>query len=159
MDLSEPVLDALQLGLLLLLYLFFFRVVRAVWVETGDGRRARRGTAPVATPTTRTTAPPERPRGIPGHAVVVEPLADAGTSYTVTSETTIGRGAGCNIAIDDSFASSVHARLFMRDGSLWLEDLGSTNGTLCNGKTISAPVLVGFGDLVGVGGTVLELVR
>jgi pSer/pThr/pTyr-binding forkhead associated (FHA) protein len=158
MDLSEPVLDVLQLGLLGLLYLFFLRVVRAVWVETADTRKTR---APkqVAAPVAAAPRPPEKPRGIPTHAVIIEPASATGTTFDVTSETTIGRGAGCNIALDDTYASSVHARLFVRDGALWLEDLGSTNGTRCNGQQISAPVGVSFGDLVGIGGVTLELVR
>ena len=41
----------------------------------------------------------------------------------------MGRAAGCQVTIDDTYASQIHARVFSRDGQLFVEDLGSTNGT------------------------------
>ena len=55
--------------------------------------------------------------------------------------------------------SQVHARAFDRDGTLWVEDAGSTNGTLVNGKRITEPVKLRKGDRVQVGETVLEAQR
>ena len=37
---------------------------------------------------------------------------------------------------DDSFVSTVHARVFRRDGAVYVEDLGSRNGTLLNGEPL-----------------------
>ncbi len=53
----------------------------------------------------------------------------------------------------------LHARLFRRDGRLWVEDLGSTNGTFVNRKKVAAPVALRRGDRLQVGTTVLEVTR
>jgi pSer/pThr/pTyr-binding forkhead associated (FHA) protein len=60
---------------------------------------------------------------------------------------------------DDSYASQLHARIFRKDGRLWLEDLGSTNGTYLNAKAVTSPVALRRGDRVQVGRTVLEVTR
>jgi pSer/pThr/pTyr-binding forkhead associated (FHA) protein len=59
----------------------------------------------------------------------------------------------------DSFVSQVHARVFRRGDDYWVEDLGSTNGTLVNGRRINGAVPVRRGDRVQVGRSVLELQR
>jgi pSer/pThr/pTyr-binding forkhead associated (FHA) protein len=61
--------------------------------------------------------------------------------------------------VDDSYTSSLHARLFRRNGSLWVEDLGSTNGTWVNAERIGSAAKLGKGDLLQVGGTVFEVSR
>jgi two-component system cell cycle response regulator len=55
--------------------------------------------------------------------------------------------------------SQNHARIVRRDGRLWLEDLGSTNGTYLNTKAVSAPSVLHRGDRIQVGRTVLEVNR
>jgi pSer/pThr/pTyr-binding forkhead associated (FHA) protein len=73
---------------------------------------------------------------------------------------TIGRGGGCAVPLTfDTFVSQVHARAFDREGTLWVEDAGSTNGTLVNSKRISQPMKLRKGDRVQVGETVLEARR
>ena len=57
---------------------------------------------------------------------------------------------------DDTFASSLHARVFARDGGVYVEDLGSTNGTYLNGTRLTMPAVLRPGDQVQVGNTVLE---
>jgi pSer/pThr/pTyr-binding forkhead associated (FHA) protein len=60
---------------------------------------------------------------------------------------------------DDTFVSQVHARVFRRDGSLFVEDLGSTNGTFLNRKAVSSPMALRKGDRLQVGRSVLEVTR
>ncbi|MHB8329533.1 MAG: FHA domain-containing protein, partial [Acidimicrobiales bacterium] len=50
-------------------------------------------------------------------------------------------------------------RLYRRDGGLWVEDLGSTNGTWVNAERIGEVTRLGRGDLLQVGGTVFEVSR
>ena len=50
----------------------------------------------------------------------------------------IGRSPSCTLVLDDSYASSRHARVFPKDGAWWLEDLGSTNGTMMDGRPVHA---------------------
>lgn len=88
---------------------------------------------------------------------IVEPAALAGQRYAVTSTLSIGRAAGCEITLDDTFISQVHARVTRTQSGVVIEDLGSTNGTYLNRKRVTAPVVVQAGDVIQVGSTVLEL--
>lgn len=88
--------------------------------------------------------------------VVIEPAADAGVRFDLADELTLGRGGGCGITIDDTFASQLHARLY-REGDRWfIEDLGSTNGTRRNDQPVSGPQQLARGDRIQLGNTVLE---
>ena len=158
----EPLLNVLKICLLVLLYLFFFRVLRAVWAEVHlagqaaggagmSGRRARRAGGDAA---------PRRGRArerTPPKLKVVQPAELAGTVYPLGDELTVGRAAGCQITLDDTYASQLHARIFMRDGQLYVEDLGSTNGTYLNRRKVSAPMVVSQGDQIQIGSTVMEV--
>jgi len=155
---SESVLTVLKFCLLALLYLFLMRVV---WVVL----RELRGTPappPVPAPAARPAAAPPAPRNRKRawRLIVTEPVTEKGHAYAVDGEVTIGRGGGCTVLLTfDTFVSQVHARAFDRDGKLWVEDLGSTNGTYVNGKQVSEPVMLRRGDRVQVGETVLEADR
>lgn len=72
-------------------------------------------------------------------------------------EMTIGRAAGCQISLDDTYISQLHARVAPADGGVVIEDLGSTNGTYLNRQRVTIPVLGGSGDQVQLGGIVMEL--
>lgn len=49
----------------------------------------------------------------------------------------IGRSSSCDLSVDGAYVSRTHCRLFERDGTLWLEDLDSSNGTYEDGERIS----------------------
>ncbi|MGE0795625.1 MAG: FHA domain-containing protein, partial [Acidimicrobiia bacterium] len=89
--------------------------------------------------------------------VVVEPLAEAGHRHPLGEEVTVGRAAGCTVTLEDNYVSQLHARLFRKDGAVYVEDLGSTNGTYVNGQKLNGTALVKRGDLVRIGSTVLEV--
>ena len=72
----------------------------------------------------------------------------------------MGRGGGCGIVLpDDHFVSTVHARVFRRGNDVYVEDLGSRNGTYVNGSPVAAPIRLRRGDRVQFGETVAEVVR
>ena len=72
--------------------------------------------------------------------MLVEPAAEAGAAFPIDDEITLGRGGGCTVPLAfDTFVSQVHARAFDRDGTLWIEDLGSRNGTFVNGEQVHEP--------------------
>ena len=154
----ESLLTILKFCFLALLYLFFLRVVRAVWTEVSP--------QPAAAPP-RARAPMARPPAARGRAAaagpvrlhVVEPPETRGQSYEVGDEITIGRGQSCQITIDDTFVSQLHARVYHRDGRVYVEDLGSTNGTYLNRKKLTGSVALAEGDRIQMGKTVLEVVR
>jgi pSer/pThr/pTyr-binding forkhead associated (FHA) protein len=69
----------------------------------------------------------------------------------------VGRGADCQLVLDDDYVSTRHARVVAGDSGLYIEDLGSTNGTYVNGMRISAPTTITLQDTVRIGKTVLKL--
>jgi hypothetical protein len=155
---NDQVLTILKGCLIALLYLFLARVV---WVVN----RELRGTpAPAALPVRPTAAPattskePKRARG--WRLDVREGTAQPGRSFPIDTEITIGRGAGCAISFpDDTFVSTLHARVFLNDDSVWIEDLGSTNGTAVNGSAIAQPTRLRKGDRIDIGSTTFEVSR
>ncbi|HEY5171713.1 MAG TPA: FHA domain-containing protein [Acidimicrobiia bacterium] len=154
---SDSILTVLKFCLLALLYVFLLRVV---WIVA----RELRGSASMsAVPPAPVPAPPAASRASrrrEWRLVVVVPETERGRSYPIEGDATIGRGGGCAVPLTfDTFVSQVHARAFDRDGILWVEDAGSTNGTLVNDKRISEPAKLRKGDRVQVGETVLEAQR
>ena len=54
----------------------------------------------------------------------------------------MGRSSASDLVLADKFLSRKHARLFVSDGSMMVEDLGSRNGTLLNGSPVQQPTRV-----------------
>ena len=208
-DTTEALLGILKYALLALLYLFFARVLWAVWSEVkatntpqvapnqrrGSGpaqpqqqpnQQAQPGYQPMLAPVGASAVmdptvfsdptaaapfpspaaaypvgPTKRiPRGRRGNVarlVITQPKASKGATYATTDELSIGRAPGNAIVLhDDTFASQLHARVFRRSGTIWIEDLGSTNGTYVNGGRVSVAVQIAIGDRLQVGNTILE---
>jgi hypothetical protein len=151
----ESVLTILKFCFLALLFLFLYRVVRVVVLEM-------RAPLPVAGGGGAVAAAPARPargRG-PTQLRILEPEERRGETFTITDDVTVGRGGGCGISLgDDTFVSQVHARLFRREGDVYVEDLGSRNGTLLNGAAVTTAARVRRGDRVQFGHTVTEALR
>lgn len=149
-----PILRTLEYGVVILLWLFFMWVVRAVWVEVRPLKRRRRRrdrNDPVTD---------GRRRGRRLNLHTIRPDEQAGRVHEIADEVTVGRAPGCGVSIDyDTYASQLHARLFRLDGDLWVEDLGSTNGTWVNTIRIGERTKLAKGDLLQVGGTVFEVGR
>ena len=143
----QAIIRPLQWFVVIIIFLFFMRVVRAVYVETRPGgRRKERRSRSARVLNLEIVEPPER----------------AGERFSVEEgkELSLGRSVTCDVAVpDDVYASTLHARLF-RDGSnLLIEDLQSTNGTYVNTERVVVPTRLSKGDVVQVGGTILEVVR
>jgi pSer/pThr/pTyr-binding forkhead associated (FHA) protein len=159
---ADPALRFLEYVFLALLYLFFLRVLRAVWVELREPRVVQAAPAqPVAAPEASNGARKNgsrKGRGLPQQLAVMSPDESTGESFALADELTIGRSADCAVPLPgDNFVSQFHARVFRRQNEFWVEDLGSTNGTLMNGRKLSGPAPVRRGDRLQVGRTVLEL--
>ena len=159
----EALLTILKFFLVALVYLFFFRVLRAVWAEV------RAVPQPVAAqPASAAPSRPARqasPPAKPARLNVIEPAENRGSQFDLGEELTIGRADGCRIRLDDSFTSQLHARIFQRDGQLFVEDLGSTNGTYLNRRgtqakeKVAGPLALKLGDRLMIGKTVLEVAK
>jgi hypothetical protein len=148
---SEQLLTLLKLCLLLLLYLFFFRVIRAVWVEI----RGPATVVPVASKRGSRRSRRATRSGAQHTLEVLEPDVLRGAVFALGDEVTIGRAGGCEVLLDDGFVSQVHARVYTSDGTILVEDLGSTNGTYLNRQRVSGPMAVKPGDQLQIGNTVL----
>ena len=152
---SEQLLNVFKVCLLIVLYLFFLRVLRAVWAELKEPKPAVVASpAPSAPPS---AAAPAQKQAARSHFVVVSPEEQRGRAYELLDELTVGRAAGCHIALDDRFVSQLHARMFRRDDQCFIEDLGSTNGTFLNDDKVTSPALLTKGDHVRIGNVVMEL--
>ncbi len=82
-----------------------------------------------------------------------------GERLALRAANAIGRDAGNDISLQDEAASARHATLESEDGSWWIEDLGSTNGTLVNGVRIEKRERLRPGDEIGIGRVLLRLER
>jgi hypothetical protein len=74
-----------------------------------------------------------------------------GSTYPLLRLTSLGRAPTNTIIVDDSFASSDHASVALRNGQWWLEDRRSRNGTTLNEIRISQPAVITDGDIIGIG--------
>src|SRR3954452_11224860 len=86
------------------------------------------------------------------HVLVVDA---AGTRHTLTNgRNVIGRGTEADIRLPDTGVSRKHVDVVLENGTAVAEDLGSTNGTLVNGRRISRQPL-SDGDVIRIGHSVL----
>ncbi len=75
-----------------------------------------------------------------------------GETYPLEQEETLmGRDLANDIAIGDPEVSRRHARFVKKEGTIYIEDLGSTNGTFLNGERISNPQQLRPGDVITLG--------
>ena len=78
---------------------------------------------------------------------------DAGTSFQIDSGAVIGRSPETDVLIEDRFSSGSHARIFERDGCLYIEDLESTNGTYLNSERLHSAERLRIDDNIRIGET------
>jgi pSer/pThr/pTyr-binding forkhead associated (FHA) protein len=150
----ESVLTILKYCFLALMYLFLLRVVQIVLREM----RTPKPAALVDGAPASAAAPRRRGPGL--RLRLLEPTAREGETIPLGDELTVGRGGGCGIVLaDDQFVSTVHARVFRRGDDVFVEDLGSRNGTFVNGQPVDGTMRLRRGDRVQFGQTVAELLR
>ncbi len=151
---------AVKVAFLIVLYLFVARAVRAVVLDVFGPRAERRRppSAPSYQSRPAPPAPPAKPSRRPPRELVVTD-ANGRRTIPLKESITVGRAATCDLVVADNYVSNVHARIYLRDGSYWLEDLGSTNGTYMNRARVSVPTAFGPGDEVRMGKATLELRR
>jgi FHA domain len=147
----DPVAVALKFGFLAVLYLFLF------WMARSALKDLRRGTAAApayedATGMHRATAGlNDAPTGTPKLRVGSAAGLRAGSAYDLSDGALLGRGDSADIRLEDTFASSAHARLVPQGDVMVLEDLGSTNGTYLNGEPLRGPQPLHVGDSIRIG--------
>jgi hypothetical protein len=152
---DDPIAVALQFGFLAILYLFLLWVVRSARRDLAGGANAD---VPVAG---GAAAQPSRERGgmdlrqgiRPRLVVVAAMNFPPGTEFEIGDSATMGRAPSSDVPIEDPFASSAHARIFPRGQFMYIEDMGSTNGTSLNGRQLRRPEQLKTADTVRIGET------
>jgi hypothetical protein len=151
----DEALLILKVGFIVLLYLFIWRIVRSASRDFrgGPGQAAVGQESMIIAP-----GQAAAPGMAPGRArlvVLKSPALAQGEEIPVDSmPITVGRGGQNDVPLDgDEFSSARHARFESRRDGLWVEDIGSTNGTLVNEARVTTPRRLGRGDVVRVGQT------
>jgi hypothetical protein len=150
----DELLLVLKIAFLVLLYLFIWRIVRTA---SRDLRLPQESF--ILAPTAAAGVAASRPGPITGRLVVVKSadLQDGEGFELNSAQLTIGRGNHNDIPIaTDEYASARHARFEPRQDGVWVQDLGSTNGTFLNGTRLDRPRRLAQGDIVRVGETDLR---
>ncbi|WP_157006400.1 FHA domain-containing protein [Agromyces laixinhei] len=178
---SELTLLVLQLGFLVLLWVFIFAIVYALRSDL-FGQRVRKLQPETAAPAAASSFPAAAPVAAAPTSPVTSRAAPDGSSELASSdnatrliitsgtkngtefplgndEITIGRSSDSAIIIRDDYTSTHHARLMQWNGRWMLQDLDSTNGTFLNGSRVTVPTPIPLGATVKVGATTFELRR
>jgi hypothetical protein len=152
----ETTLLVLKLAFLVLLYLFIWRIVRSA---ARDLRLPQESMILAPQQAAAAGLIPQPTARELGHLVVVaSPVLEEGGSYTLDSHPlTVGRGNNNDVTLtDDEYASTRHARFEPRRDGVWVEDIGSTNGTFVNGIRLTRERKLAPGDIVRIGETDLR---
>jgi hypothetical protein len=149
----DPVAVALKFGFLAVLYLFL------LWMARSALKDLRQGGAAPAAYADDATGMHVASSGLGGDGAGGEPKLrvetaaglKAGSAYSLADGAVLGRGEQADIRLEDTFASSQHARLAPHGEVIVLEDLGSTNGTYLNEEPLRGPQPLHPGDRIRIG--------
>jgi len=152
----ETTLLALKIAFLVLLYLFIWRIVRSA---AKDVRLPQESIILAPQQAAAHGLLPNMPPVELGRLVVISsPSLDAGEVLAVDMQAfTLGRAAANDVRLaGDEYASGRHARVEPRRDGVWIEDIGSTNGTFVNGIRVTRERKLVPGDVVRIGETDLR---
>jgi FHA domain len=150
----DPLSTALKFGFLAVLFLFLLVIARS-------SLRDLRRTAAPAPDATGFHVPAgyggEVQRGVDAWLIVERGGGlTRDERFDLLGGLSIGRSKEADVQIEDRYASSIHARLFSREGRHFVEDMKSTNGTLLNGGALTGEAELVDGDTVQIGDTVFR---
>jgi len=149
---DEPLAVALKFGFLVVLYLFL------LWVARSALRDMMRHVETVPAEPAESSRPRREQSG-PALDANVEPRLEVvaamghepGTVFDLSGGATMGRSESADILVNDPFASSAHARVFQRGDFMYIEDMGSTNGTYLNGRQLRTAERLKMADTIRIG--------
>ncbi|HSM01836.1 MAG TPA: FHA domain-containing protein [Acidimicrobiia bacterium] len=136
---TDTIVNIAKVAFVAGLYIFLYWVARAIRGHVAS-ERTRRPEAPEHVPLLVVTRPEESKRTIEVRRPIV-----------------VGRGTQVDVTLEDAFASDRHARFDTTAGNLFVHDLGSTNGTMVNGRRVTERTALAKGDAVQIGGTIMEV--
>ena len=153
LELQVPLLAAKAL-ILLLLFAFIYAVMSR---SIGDLRKIPNDEpyVPGQSRDRSGRAYRSRANGVPELVVEDSEILAPETRFEIgDGETSVGRATSSTIVLrSDDYASGRHAQLTRHGGLLYVEDLGSTNGTFVNGRKTVGATPIRHGDTVRVGST------
>ena len=155
----DPVAVALKFGFIAVLYLFLLWMARSALKDlrrTGRAAAEDRDAPPYEDATGMHVASSgfggdNGELGAPRLRVESAAGLRDGVAYDLSEGAVLGRGDQADIQLEDSFASTAHARLAPHGDVVVLEDLGSTNGTYLNGEPLRGPQPLHVGDRIRIG--------
>jgi hypothetical protein len=154
----ETTLLALKIAFLVLLYLFIWRIVRSATRDL----HAPQESMILAPQQARAAGLGHGAIRAPGRLIVEQStIYDKGSEWKLDSSALyIGRGPTNDIALEeDEYASARHARIEPREDGVFVEDVGSTNGTFVNGIRLTQARRLAPGDVIRIGETDLRYER
>jgi hypothetical protein len=137
---SDLVVNVVRVGFVAALYVFLFFVARAVGRHLAGRPRAM-------------SRPPEPPYV----SLIVGVGAKDPRIVEIRRTMVVGRSPEADVTLDDEFASGLHARFAVVEGTPYVEDLGSRNGTLLNRRPVLERAALALGDVVRIGHTDIEV--
>ncbi len=170
-----PLLELFKYVFIAIVWLFFLRILRAIWVEVKSSESAKKvrnipGSERV--PNSKAVSPINVREGVavgapsPAHTggeefrLLALEGSFKGREFRVKNDMLLGRSDECDLSlVEDNFASSQHAKLQVRPDGLWIEDLGSTNGTIVNSLRVKTLTQLERGDLIRIGKSVFEVIQ
>ena len=147
---TDPIAVGLKFGFLAVLYLFL------LWVSRSALKELRTSTAPAPEATGFHDRVGPGGRSAPTGAFLVSVRGggiNPGERFDLFGGLSIGRSPDADVRIEDRFSSGVHARLYSRGASYFVEDLNSTNGTFLNGAVLEGEAELADLDEVKIGDT------
>ncbi len=156
---SEIAVTVIKVLYLALLWLFILSAVSVIRTDL-FGRAVP--TADQPEPQELESPPPpakraKRQRGEPRILIITQGNQTGDYAELAGGLILIGRGADCQLILDDDYVSTRHARVISGENGIYAEDLGSTNGTYVNGQRITAPTTITMSDTVRIGKTIMKL--
>lgn len=150
----DPISVALKFGFLAVLYLFLLWIARSALKDL-------RGTVAPAPDSTGFHPVPSFGDSAGGGDAWLVALRGGGLKegerFDLIGGLSIGRSGEADLRIEDRYASGLHARIFTREGRVYVEDMSSTNGTLLNDSDLHGEAEMIDGDVVRIGDTEFRL--
>lgn len=139
-------LSAVVFGIIfiILLYLIIFFALKIMYKDVKNGNKRRSSVR-------------RKSFGLEVIETVSNSDLKAGSVVPIRGEVTIGRKQGNSLIIPDQHVSGQHAKIFIKNNTLYIEDLNSTNGTFINGERINSIVKLFPKDEIKVGSTKLRV--
>jgi pSer/pThr/pTyr-binding forkhead associated (FHA) protein len=91
------------------------------------------------------------------HISVLYPEEDRQTTQIPEMGLLVGRSSSCDLRLTDEFVSAKHCRIFSENGTFFLEDLSSTNGSFIDGMEVEKKSTLTTGQSIQIGITVMKI--